>query len=91
MGSAGKRPKITLTPTLVTDAAGKAVMAISVAGGDLQDQTTLNILLNRIHYGVPPDNIASLLSRWLLPLAFVGTVRAPALRRALQACPRARP
>jgi gamma-glutamyltranspeptidase len=91
MGSAGKRPKITLTPTLVTDAAGKAVMAISVAGGDLQDQTTLNILLNRIHYGVPPDNIASLLSCWLLPLAFVGTVRAPALRRALQACPRARP
>lgn len=50
----GKRPRITLTPTLVTKA-GKPVIAISVAGGDLQDQTTLNVLLNRVAFGMLPD------------------------------------
>ena len=50
----GKRPRITLTPTLVTKD-GKAVIAISVAGGDLQDQTTLNVLLNRIEFGMMPE------------------------------------
>ncbi len=49
----GKRPRITLTPTLVTKD-GRAVLAISVAGGDLQDQTTLNCLLNYIEFGMPP-------------------------------------
>lgn len=33
---------------------GKPIIAISVAGGDLQDQTTLNILLNHIHFGMLP-------------------------------------
>lgn len=51
---AGKRPRITLTPTLVTKD-GRAVVAISVAGGDLQDQTTLNVLLNHIEFGMLPD------------------------------------
>ena len=50
---AGKRPRITLTPTLVTRN-GKPVIAISVAGGDLQDQTTLNVLLNHIEFGMMP-------------------------------------
>jgi gamma-glutamyltranspeptidase/glutathione hydrolase len=50
----GKRPKITLTPTLVTKE-GKPVIAISVAGGDLQDQTTLNALLNHIEFGMLPE------------------------------------
>ncbi len=50
----GKRPRITLTPTLVTKN-GKPVIAISVAGGDLQDQTTLNVLLNHIEFGMSPD------------------------------------
>ena len=49
----GKRPRITLTPTLVLKE-GQAVMAISVAGGDLQDQTTLNCLLNHIEFGMLP-------------------------------------
>jgi len=49
----GKRPRITLTPTLVLKG-GKPVMAISVAGGDLQDQVTLNLLLNAIDYGMGP-------------------------------------
>jgi gamma-glutamyltranspeptidase/glutathione hydrolase len=50
----GKRPKITLTPTLVTKE-GKPVIAISVAGGDLQDQTTLNALLNHVEFGMLPE------------------------------------
>jgi len=51
----GKRPRITLTPTLVTKE-GKPVVAISVAGGDLQDQTTLNVLLNHIEFGMRPEH-----------------------------------
>jgi gamma-glutamyltranspeptidase/glutathione hydrolase len=49
----GKRPRITLTPTLVTRE-GRPVAAISVAGGDLQDQTTLNALLNHVQFGMAP-------------------------------------
>ena len=51
----GKRPRITLTPTLVLKE-GKPVMAISVAGGDIQDQTTLNCLLNTIEFDMLPEN-----------------------------------
>lgn len=50
----GKRPRITLTPTLILKE-GKPVLAISVAGGDLQDQTTLNILLNRLEFDMLPE------------------------------------
>ncbi|MFC2124158.1 gamma-glutamyltransferase family protein [Bacteroidota bacterium] len=50
---AGKRPRITLTPTMVLKE-GHPVMAISVAGGDIQDQTTLQILLNIIEFGMDP-------------------------------------
>ena len=49
----GKRPRITLTPTLVTRD-GKPVIAVSVAGGDLQDQVTLNVLLSHIDFGLAP-------------------------------------
>ncbi len=49
----GKRPRITLTPTLVFQN-GKPVIAISVAGGDLQDQTTLQVLLNQIEFEMDP-------------------------------------
>jgi gamma-glutamyltranspeptidase/glutathione hydrolase len=50
----GKRPRITLTPTLVLKD-GKPIMAISVAGGDLQDQATLDLLLDVIEFGMAPD------------------------------------
>lgn len=50
----GKRPRITLTPTLVTRD-GKPVLAVSVAGGDLQDQTTLNVLLGHVEFGMLPE------------------------------------
>ena len=49
-----KRPRITLTPTLVMKD-GKPVVAISVAGGDLQDQTTLNVFLNHVEFGMLPE------------------------------------
>lgn len=49
----GKRPRITLTPTLVLKD-GRPVLAISVAGGDLQDQATLNLLLDFIEFGMMP-------------------------------------
>ncbi len=50
----GKRPRITLTPTLVLKD-GAPILAISVAGGDLQDQTTMNLLLNFIEFGMKPE------------------------------------
>jgi gamma-glutamyltranspeptidase/glutathione hydrolase len=49
----GKRPRITLTPTLVCRD-GKPMLAISVAGGDLQDQTALQVLLNVVEFGMGP-------------------------------------
>jgi len=51
----GKRPRITLTPTIVVKP-GHEVIAISVAGGDLQDQTALNCLLNRIEFGMSAED-----------------------------------
>jgi gamma-glutamyltranspeptidase/glutathione hydrolase len=48
----GKRPCITLTPTLVLKE-GQPVLAVSVAGGDLQDQCTLNLLLDFIDFDIP--------------------------------------
>jgi gamma-glutamyltranspeptidase/glutathione hydrolase len=50
----GKRPRITLTPTMVLKD-GDPVLAISVAGGDLQDQATLNLLLDFVEFGMPPE------------------------------------
>lgn len=49
----GKRPRITLTPTIVVKD-GAPVLAISVAGGDLQDQVTLELLLDFIEFGMEP-------------------------------------
>jgi len=49
----GKRPRITLTPTLVFRA-GRPVAAISVAGGDKQDQVTLQLLLGYVEFGLSP-------------------------------------
>jgi gamma-glutamyltranspeptidase/glutathione hydrolase len=49
----GKRPRITLTPTLLLKR-GKPVAAISVAGGDKQDQVTLQLLLNHVEFGMTP-------------------------------------
>lgn len=50
----GKRPRITLTPTLILKD-GKPILAISVAGGDLQDQATMNLLLNFVESDMKPE------------------------------------
>jgi len=49
----GKRPRITLTPTLVLKN-GKVVIAMSVAGGDMQDQVSLQLLLDNLEFGIKP-------------------------------------
>ena len=49
----GKRPRITLTPSMVFKD-GKPVAAVSVAGGDLQDQVSLQLLLGYIEFGFGP-------------------------------------
>ncbi len=54
----GKRPRITLTPTLVLKE-GKPVLAVSVAGGDMQDQATLQLLVNTIDFGLSPETIVA--------------------------------
>ena len=41
----GKRPRVTLSPTLVTRN-GKPFLALSTPGGDNQDQSLLQILLD---------------------------------------------
>jgi gamma-glutamyltranspeptidase/glutathione hydrolase len=45
----GKRPRITLTPTIVLED-DRPALAVSVAGGDHQDQVTLQMLMNLIDY-----------------------------------------
>ncbi|HEV2826198.1 MAG TPA: gamma-glutamyltransferase family protein [Pyrinomonadaceae bacterium] len=50
----GKRPRITLTPTLVLRA-GEPFMVLSTPGGDNQDQALLQVLLNIIEFGMSPQ------------------------------------
>ncbi len=50
----GKRPRVTLTPTLILRD-GKPVLAVSVAGGDLQDQATVNLVLDFVEFGMGPE------------------------------------
>ncbi len=45
----GKRPRITLSPTLVTKA-GRPWLALSTPGGDNQDQALLQVLLNALEF-----------------------------------------
>lgn len=47
----GKRPRVTLSPTLVTRG-GKPFLAFSTPGGDNQDQSLLQVLLNVIEFGM---------------------------------------
>jgi len=47
----GKRPRITLSPTLVVRE-GRAFAALSTPGGDNQDQSLLQVLLNVIEFGM---------------------------------------
>jgi gamma-glutamyltranspeptidase/glutathione hydrolase len=50
----GKRPRITLSPTLLFHD-NDPVMAISVAGGDQQDQAAIQVVLNFVEFGMSPE------------------------------------
>lgn len=47
----GKRPRVTLTPSLALKG-GKPIMAFSVQGGDTQDQNLLQFFLNIVEFGM---------------------------------------
>src|SRR6266404_5773128 len=47
----GKRPRITLTPTLVLRD-GKPFLVLSTPGGDNQDQSLIQVLLNIVEFGM---------------------------------------
>ncbi|HET6565575.1 MAG TPA: gamma-glutamyltransferase [Xanthomonadales bacterium] len=47
----GKRPRVTLTPSLAMQN-GKPLMAFSVQGGDTQDQNLLQFFLNMVEWGM---------------------------------------
>jgi gamma-glutamyltranspeptidase/glutathione hydrolase len=50
----GKRPRITLSPTILFRG-NDPVMAISVAGGDQQDQAAIQVILNYVEFGMSPE------------------------------------
>jgi gamma-glutamyltranspeptidase/glutathione hydrolase len=50
----GKRPRVTLSPTLVTRG-GELYLAMSTPGGDNQDQAMLQVFLNIIVFGMGPQ------------------------------------
>jgi gamma-glutamyltranspeptidase / glutathione hydrolase len=55
----GKRPRITLSPTLLfrnSENGNQPVMAISVAGGDMQDQAAIQVILNYVDFGMSPED-----------------------------------
>jgi len=54
----GKRPRITLTPTIVLKE-DKPYLAMSVAGGDMQDQVSLQLFLDVAEFGMMPKDAVS--------------------------------
>jgi len=48
----GKRPRVTLSPTIVTNADGKPFIAMSTPGGDNQDQALLQMFFNVAEFGL---------------------------------------
>jgi gamma-glutamyltranspeptidase/glutathione hydrolase len=52
----GKRPRTTLTPTVVLRD-GKPFLALSSPGGDSQDQQALQVLLNLAVFGMRPQEV----------------------------------
>jgi gamma-glutamyltranspeptidase / glutathione hydrolase len=48
----GKRPRVTLSPTIVTHANGTPYLAMSTPGGDNQDQALIQMFLNVVEFGM---------------------------------------
>lgn len=53
----GKRPRVTLSPTLILKD-GQPYLATSTPGGDNQDQAMLQVILNILEFGMPPQEAA---------------------------------
>ena len=53
----GKRPRVTLTPTLATRE-GLPYISFAVQGGDSQDQNLLQFFLNIVEFGMTPQQAA---------------------------------
>jgi len=52
----GKRPRVTLTPTLVTQVDGTPFAALSTPGGDTQEQGLLQVLFDAIQFRFNAEN-----------------------------------
>ena len=52
----GKRPRVTLSPTLVTNAAGDPYAALSTPGGDNQEQALIQVLFDALEFGMNAQN-----------------------------------
>ncbi len=52
----GKRPRVTLSPTLITHADGSPYMALSTPGADNQEQSLIQIMLNVTEYGMSAES-----------------------------------
>ncbi|MGH9558471.1 MAG: gamma-glutamyltransferase family protein, partial [Bryobacteraceae bacterium] len=52
----GKRPRVTLSPTIVTYADGRPYMAMSTPGGDDQEQALTQILFDVVDFGMNSQN-----------------------------------
>ncbi len=53
----GKRPRVTLTPTLALKN-GKPFLSFAVQGGDTQDQNLLQFFLNMVEFGMTVQQAA---------------------------------
>jgi gamma-glutamyltranspeptidase/glutathione hydrolase len=53
----GKRPRVTLTPTLALKG-GRPFLSFAVQGGDSQDQNLLQYFLNVVEWGMTPQQAA---------------------------------
>jgi gamma-glutamyltranspeptidase / glutathione hydrolase len=52
----GKRPRVTLSPTLVTYADGRPFLALSTPGGDNQDQALIQIMFDITEFNMNAQN-----------------------------------
>lgn len=52
----GKRPRVTLSPTIVTHSDGRPYLAMSTPGGDNQDQALIQILLDVLEFNLNAQN-----------------------------------
>jgi gamma-glutamyltranspeptidase/glutathione hydrolase len=52
----GKRPRVTLSPTIVTYPDGRPYLALSTPGGDDQDQALIQMFFNVVDFGMNAQN-----------------------------------